>query len=324
MSGTLLPETSVAKNTDSAEVISSHNLTAASVGYADAKTSCSHMSALRVKHVADALQGRFDGLIDMGDYKKADAAQADGAFKSRALAAQALMRVAGTDAKTAGAGVTDGTGDNGVDAVYVDENDTVVLVQAKWDSKGTGSIGLGETRNFIAGLRDLTDERYDRFNEKFGGHVADLQAALQNPNVNFVMVVATTGTADFAEPIANAFGDMERELNDPNPLVRVESLGLSDFHAAITADVDGGRIDLDVTLENWGVVTEPYEAYYGTVSASSVAQWYASHGDALFEQNLRKPLGNTPVNQGMLRTLDQGQPNFWYFNNGITALIVLW
>jgi hypothetical protein len=278
------------------------------------------MSTLRVKHVADALRGRFDGSIDMDDYKKADAAQADAAFKSRALAAQALMRVAGTDAATAGAAITDGTKDNGIDAVYVDETDTVVLVQSKWDSKGTGSIGLGDTRNFIAGLRDLTDERYDRFNDKFRAHVADLQAALLNPNVNFVMVVATTGTSEFAEQISNAFRDMEQELNDPNPLVRVESLGLSDFHTAITADVDGGRIDLEVTLENWGVVTEPYEAYYGTVSANSVAQWYAVHGDALFEQNLRKPLGNTSVNQGMLRTLDDGQPNFWYFNNGITAL----
>jgi hypothetical protein len=64
-------------------------------------------------------------------------------------------------------------------------------------------------------------------------------------------------------------------------------------------NADGARIDLEVTIENWGFVTEPYEAYYGTVSADSVAAWYAAHADGLFEQNIRKPLGNTTVNQGL-------------------------
>jgi hypothetical protein len=278
------------------------------------------MTALRVKHIADALETRFADLINMSDAAPSGTDQHGKEFRTRALAAQALMRIAGIDAATAAAAITDGTKDNGVDGVYVDQEDTVVLVQAKWDKNGTAGIGLGETRNFIAGLRDLTDERYDRFNTKFQAHVPDLQAALQNPGVSFVLVVATTGTADFSEQVGNAFKDMERELNDPSPLVRVESIGVGDFHSAITAGVSGGKIDLDVTIENWGVVTEPYEAYYGTIASDSVAQWYASYGDVLFEHNIRKPLGNTSVNQAMLKTLSEGQDDFWYFNNGVTAL----
>jgi hypothetical protein len=246
--------------------------------------------------------------------------QRDKTFLTRALAAQALHRLAGVDASTAAGAVTDGSGDNGLDAVFVDPSDVVVLVQSKWDRNGTGGIGLGDARNFIAGLKDLTDERYDRFNEKFRLHVPELQAALQNPGVTFVMIVATSGTSAFADPVANAFSDMERELNDPTPLVRVEALGIGDFHAAITAAAGGQRIDLDVTVENWGVVTEPYEAYYGTVSAQAVASWFAMHGDALFEQNIRKPLGTTPVNVRMGETLAEHEHHFWYFNNGITGL----
>jgi hypothetical protein len=111
-----------------------------------------------------------------------------------------------------------------------------------------------------------------------------------------------------ANPL-RALRDMERELNDPSSLVRVESLGLADFHSAITADADGGRVDLDVTLKHWGLVTEPYEAYYGTVSADAVASWYATHADGLFEQNVRKPLGNTNVSQGLAHTLDPRTPS---------------
>lgn len=278
------------------------------------------MTALRVRHIADALNSKFQGLIDLSDVANAPDDQKDAAFKTRALAAQAMSRIARLDAMTAAASVIDGTNDNGIDAVFVTEEDVVVLVQSKWDSNGTGGIGLGDTRNFIAGFKDLTNEQFDRFNNKLQTHVAELQAALANPDVTFVMVVATTGLTDFSAPVANAFNDMEEELNDPTPLVRVEKLGLGDFHSAITADADGARIDITAKIENWGFVTEPYEAYYGAVAAADVAAWYDGHGDRLFEQNLRKPLGNTTVNQGLGRTLDEEQAHFWYFNNGITGL----
>jgi hypothetical protein len=106
-----------------------------------------------------------------------------GSLSSASISSQ---RIAGVGDQVVADAVTDGTGDNGIDAVYVDAADVVVLVQAKWSVAGTGSIGLGEARNFIAGLKDLTDERYDRFNSKFQSHVSELQAALLNPDVSFV------------------------------------------------------------------------------------------------------------------------------------------
>ncbi len=278
------------------------------------------MTALRVRHIADALDAKFQGLIDLSDVANASENQKEAAFKTRALAAQAVSRIARLDPMTAAASVVDGTGDNGIDAVFVTEEDVVVLVQSKWDSNGTGGIGLGDARNFIAGLKALTNEQFDRFNDKLKPHIANLQAALANSDVTFVMVVATTGSTEFSDPVATAFRDMEDELNDPTPLVRVDKLGLGDFHSAITADADGASIEIAARVENWGFVTEPYEAYYGAVSAAEVAEWYERHGDRLFEQNLRKPLGNTQVNQGLGRTLDEEQAHFWYFNNGITGL----
>ena len=160
------------------------------------------MTALRVRHIADALNSKFQGLIDLSDVANAPDDQKDAAFKTRALAAQAMSRIARLDAMTAAASVIDGTNDNGIDAVFVTEEDVVVLVQSKWDSNGTGGIGLGDTRNFIAGFKDLTNEQFDRFNNKLQTHVAELQAALANPDVTFVMVVATTGLTDFSAPVA--------------------------------------------------------------------------------------------------------------------------
>jgi len=51
-----------------------------------------------------------------------------------------------------------------------------------------------------------------------------------------------------------------------------------------------------------------------------VADWYTEHGDRLFEQNIRKSLGLTRVNQELVDTLVTSPGDFWYYNNGITVL----
>jgi hypothetical protein len=51
-----------------------------------------------------------------------------------------------------------------------------------------------------------------------------------------------------------------------------------------------------------------------------VAEWYATYGERLFTQNIRRSLGLTDVNHELQSTLREGPENFWYFNNGITML----
>jgi len=45
-----------------------------------------------------------------------------------------------------------------------------------------------------------------------------------------------------------------------------------------------------------------------------------THGNRLFERNLRQFLGGSTVNQDIVVTLTQRPLDFWYFNNGITAI----
>jgi hypothetical protein len=73
-------------------------------------------------------------------------------------------------------------------------------------------------------------------------------------------------------------------------------------------------------LENWGTISEPYEAFYGVVDATTVSNWYERHGNKLFAQNIRSVLGNTSVNNSLVETLSRNADHFWYFNNGVTVL----
>lgn len=116
------------------------------------------------------------------------------------------------------------------------------------------------------------------------------------------------------------FDDFLDEVNENDPVVSLEVLGLREFHSMVVEGIAGPKIEITVPIEQWGTVDLPYQAYYGLVQASEIASWYESHGDRLFAQNLRKSLGSTDVNEGVTNTLLKQGHNFWYFNNGITAL----
>jgi hypothetical protein len=280
------------------------------------------MKKLWVRHVREALKTNFTGCIDLDDYANANESVREKAFLSRGLAALAVQRFTGLTPEDAARTVVDGTGDNGIDAITVDEDlRLVILVQSKWDGSGNGGLGLGDARNFIAGFRDLLNMRYDRFTSALREQQDQITTALDNPGIRFMLVVAIIGQTDLAKPVQDAFEDELREINETQPLVTLEILGLSEeLHALIAEGLEGSRINLDVALENWGTIGEPYEAYYGVMAASSVSDWYERHGDRLFAQNLRKSLGRTSVNDSLDETLIADPGHFWYFNNGITVL----
>jgi hypothetical protein len=90
--------------------------------------------------------------------------------------------------------VTDGTGDNGIDAVYYDAAErNCFLVQSKWLSSGNGSIEVGDVHKFIQGVRDLLEAKFDRFNEKLNRHQDKVFAALSDATARFTLVLAYTG-----------------------------------------------------------------------------------------------------------------------------------
>jgi hypothetical protein len=276
---------------------------------------------LWVRHIREALKTGFSSYIDLSDYAKANESVREKAFLSRGLAALAIQRFTGLPPRDAARTVVDGTGDNGIDAIVVDEDQKlVILVQSKWDGSGNGGLGLGDARNFIAGFRDLLNLKYDRFTSALQSQQGQITAALDNPDTRYMLVVAITGQTELAKPVQDAFQDELDEINETQPLVTLEILGLNELHGLIAEGLDGSRINLDVTLENWGTIGEPYEAYYGIMAASNVSDWYERHGDRLFSQNIRKSLGRTSVNEALDDTLIDDPGHFWYFNNGITAL----
>ena len=149
---------------------------------------------------------------------------------------------------------------------------------------------------------------------------AAVEDVLSQPGSRIDLVIATTGPSQLSAEVNQAFQDVCTELNEPGEIAELTVLGLSEMYRFLTEAIDGIGLDLDVTLEQWGMLSEPYEAFYGTVSATIVGSWYEQYGDRLFDRNLRRALGGTSVNTTLVETLCSRPHQFWYFNNGITVL----
>ncbi|WP_438485709.1 AIPR family protein [Streptomyces sp. S186] len=279
------------------------------------------MRALRVGHIRDSLKADYSNLIDLSDYKGKSEEQSVPAFLSRALAARAVQRFTGISAEDAAKTVVDGFHDNGIDALAVDDvNQRVVLVQSKWDVSGDAGLSQADALKIRNGCSDLFNMRFDRFSAALQARQEEISSALSDPHMAFTLVVATTGRSTLPAEAQTVFDDFLAEVNENDPVVSLEILGLREFHSMVVEGTAGPKIEITVPIEQWGTVDLPYQAYYGLVQASEIASWFETHGDRLFAQNLRKSLGSTDVNEGVTNTLLNQGHHFWYFNNGITAL----
>jgi len=279
------------------------------------------MSILHVNQIQAQLQRIFDGKIDLSDYVSKPEPERDVAFLSRALAAFSLVLTADASPDKAAECITDGGQDNGIDAVYFDDVEKVLyLVQSKWKQDGHGSIERGDGQKFIQGAKDLVNVRFDRFNTRIRARSAEIQQALLSANTRINLLIVYTGQEALASEVERDFQDFVDEMNDVSDIAYFRVLRQVNIHSAIASGTLGSPIDFDVVLRDWGQVREPYQAYFGYVAAPEVAAWWERHHPRLFAPNLRTFLGVTEINQQLVDTLISNPDNFWYFNNGITAI----
>lgn len=173
---------------------------------------------------------------------------------------------------------------------------------------------------FTKGFRDLVNARYDRFNSKLNNKVKDIEESLNDAETRFEIILVYSGTTSLADEPKRELDDLLSEMNDSTDIVNIRIIDQSEIHKIISQGAAGYPINLDVCLFEWGQTKEPYQSYYGQVSASEVADWWTKHSPKLFSSNIRFFLRDSEVNEGIINTVKDDPESFWYYNNGITAL----
>jgi hypothetical protein len=243
-------------------------------------------------------------------------------FLSKALAAFAVQVYARVSPDIAAASVTDGDKDNGIDAFHFNEATHVLwCVQSKFIQDGAGQPDLKDVALFPGGVRSLLKGEIERFNDFFIKRRVEIEKALSDPHLKVNLVLIDTGT-DFADDRVILFENLRREFNivDGTEFLSFDHCNLPMVHEEITETYQRSAINEILTLQQWGMVTAPYKTCYGQIPASKLAALYTTYGDKLVERNIRKFRGLTDVNERIAETISGSPDDFFYLNNGVTAI----
>lgn len=246
-------------------------------------------------------------------------AQHDTDRLSRALAAYTLVGLCDIDDATAAGAITDGGNDGGVDALYFDRSSNrLVLVQSKYKRSGTAP-SQEENLKTVNGIRALQARRFDEFNVTFRNRMDEIEAALDTPGVKIEVVLAFLGD-NLGLHVTNDLNALQGELNRLSDRMCWRSAGFAAIYSWLMAEQTPTAVNADMMLEDWAAITAPRKAIYGLITAASLAQLVTDHGKALFERNIRHYLGSVGVNTAIEETVRRRPGEFFYLNNGITAV----
>ena len=135
------------------------------------------------------------------------------------------------------------------------------------------------------------------------------------------MILVHTSEQAIAKNIQTKINKFKAEQNSIIPdFLYFKEFKLSEAAQTARFQARPENINISALLEQWGKIKEPFEALYGSIQALDVVRWYAEHGNRLFAENLRFSIEKSSVNEGITKTAEETPENFWYFNNGVTAI----
>jgi len=277
-------------------------------------------SPARLQQIASQLEARYFSILTPLTRQGWTAEQIKQNRLSRSLAAFAIGLLADVDHDIAAASVIDDFDDNGIDAIFFENaSERLFLVQAKYKTDG-GEPDFAEVKKFTGGVRDLLAERYTRFNEAFQQKLPEVQDALSCAALKVVCVLAWSGN-NLAGHATRELEDLKTELNGlQSGRCSIELFTLDKAHFLLAEEQAVVSIDERMTLQNWFQIQSPYKAVYGQISLADLASLYQRHQKRLFIRNIRYYIGLSEVNRSIAKTLREAPGQFFYLNNGLTAV----
>ena len=274
---------------------------------------------IKMRRVTNKLQEVFQNKVDMSDLTMPN----DNHFLTRTLAGLALMMKSGLDVDSSCSHITDNYHDMGIDSIYLDESQKMLfLVQSKWRNDGKGGVSQSEMHTFADGVSRIIDMDLDGANQKIIAERDNIEEALTSFGYQIQAVYIHTGDQKVNDYAFRPMKILLDHTNDEdNEILKFDEITLNDIYSYFAKGQGPEEISLDdVMISNWGKISEPYSAYYGTISAATIGEWYQEYGNLLFAKNIRYYKGNTSVNDGMEQVLLHEPENFIFYNNGIKIL----
>lgn len=240
---------------------------------------------------------------------------------SRAFSAFALHKMLGVTPQLAAASVVDDFNDKGIDAIHYEAaSETLYLLQTKL--KESEQFKQEDALPFCEGVRLLLRQDFAHFNVNFQNRKTDIETALDTcSHIKLVVPYTGDGVSKTASDALQSLLDDE-DLDEERLHNQVEYYTAVEIARDLLAEQAYQPVHTDIALQKCEKVETPRTTYYGVVRLGDLVALHLTHGKALYERNIRYFLGSnkSEVNRAIKTTLHDAPGDFFYLNNGVTAV----
>ena len=222
--------------------------------------------------------------------------------------------------------ICDGSNDEGIDAVFVDENEKMLYIVNATTVDAFKSVGNNlpesDVKNLALGFDLVT---YGDYRGKVNPILEDLAAEYHeylNTGDYRVTIVLFYLMQD---PLSLKY---MKELQTEHDGIEVKLINFDSVKAIFEESLTHRKPPPDkVTVNVMGQILKPAKvprALIFSISGSSLADLYFVYGNSLFQRNIRYflPSRAKSINSQIQKTAssDTESGHFWYYNNGITVV----
>lgn len=220
--------------------------------------------------------------------------------------------------------MVDGSGDGGVDAIFMDPNSSdsdLVLAQSKFHQDISYEEIVNAISKMVAFYNDMKEGNFgdvrDRVVRRFLNCNADVG---EESKVVFVLYISAPKNRIRSTRYEAAF---QKLVKEPNKFA-LRVLFDEDIKEAIKEaesrrpDVESGKLTIDAA-DNYLMYGDE-EAIIVNVSAFCIKQLYGTHTLTLLSKNLRYHISGAPIDRAIKESITKNPDDFWFKNNGITII----
>lgn len=221
--------------------------------------------------------------------------------------------------------ITDGAGDKQIDAVYIDNQASVIyIIQGKFYSGGV--IDSGPLREILSSWIQIQDLAHlqESANERLQVKINELATALEDDYEVCFELITTAGLTDAAQADLEAFQKTlaESETLSANLVLVDNDLLRYRYDEALNKSRPYINHSFTVDPEKYMELTiGGTKAVIAAIPLKECIRIPGIRDGSLFRKNVRQSLGaGNKVNKGIAHTIKTDAKDFFFLHNGITAI----
>lgn len=234
-----------------------------------------------------------------------------------------FLKLPGLTHEQIGEVVCDGFNDLGIDAVWIDEVNTVHFYSFKNPTNIDEGFKSGDVDKLLAGLNIIVARQHESVaNESLRERIQDVLSIVPQA-YRIHLVTSGTGMSADSEAKLNAF---IAGLGAPSPdfwrwqledIVRLQN----DFYTKSLPTVEAA-LEFDLKQPPYQVRAAQHECHIFHLAGHQLASIYDEFGEQLLQQNIRVYQGDRATNEVIRKTaVGPESGNFFHFNNGVVFLV---